>query len=201
MQLTFLYHITHLNNLPGILNAGGLKANNGIDPRSYTNISHRHIQNRRAKISIPCGPRGSLHHYVPFFFSSRPPMLYSLYKRQLQQDIIYIVTSVQKIRQNNHPFVFSDGHATMQFTSFYDDLSDLDKIDWPLMQETFWRDTIEDGDRQRRKQAEFLIHQFVPFTSCLGIAVANSSILYRVKRILTDHQLDMYVKIRPDWYY
>ena len=52
-------------------------------------------------------------------------------------------------------FVFTDGHAIMQLSKFYDDLGYLTEIDWDIMEEKYWRDTIEDPDRKRRRQAEF----------------------------------------------
>ena len=54
----------------------------------------------------------------------------------------------------------------MRFTDFFDDLKDLDKIDWDLMQSRYWNDTNDDPDRKRRRQAEFLVHEFFPWSWC-----------------------------------
>ena len=56
-------------------------------------------------------------------------------------------------------FVFSDGHGLARFTAWYDDLADLDRVDWDMVYQRYWRDTSDDMDRQRRKQAEFLVHR------------------------------------------
>jgi len=40
----YLYHITHVDNLPGIIEAGGLLANNSVAENGYVNIAHESIQ-------------------------------------------------------------------------------------------------------------------------------------------------------------
>ena len=37
-------------------------------------------------------------------------------------------------------------------------------IDWELMESKYWHDTDEDNSRKRRREAEFLIHKFCPWT-------------------------------------
>ncbi|MEM8484002.1 MAG: DUF4433 domain-containing protein [Bacteroidota bacterium] len=201
MDPRLLYHITPISNLSRILEAGGLLPHNRLVAGAYTDVSHAHIQERRAHRQIPCGPRGTLHDYVPFFFCNRPPMLYSIHKKGRQRDMIYIVTSIEKVRENNHRFVFSDGHAAMRFSNFYDNETAIENIDWPLMKATYWTDTVDDTDRQRRRQAEFLIHDFVPVSSWLGIAVQSQRMETSVKKILAEFDLDVYINIKNDWYY
>lgn len=77
---TPIYHITPINNLTGILAAGGLNCNSTLrrDRTAYTNIAHDHIQDRRSHTFVPLAPGGTLHDYVPFYFAPRSPMLYSI---------------------------------------------------------------------------------------------------------------------------
>lgn len=132
-----LYHITHLDNLPGILRAGCLHCNRqmsdgGLHP---VNIAYPGIQDRRATTSVPIGPGGVLHDYVPFYFAPRSPMLYALHKDQVegysggQVPIVHLVTSVARLTETGHQFVYTDGHATMVFSRFFADVADLDQID------------------------------------------------------------------------
>ena len=73
-----------------------------------------------------------------------------------QTDIIYLVSSAEAIKTAKIGFVFTDGHGIMELSEFYDDLSKLTEIDWDIMKEKYWRDTYEDPDRKRRRQAELL---------------------------------------------
>ncbi|MGF1494886.1 MAG: DarT ssDNA thymidine ADP-ribosyltransferase family protein [Microcoleaceae cyanobacterium] len=51
----------------------------------------------------------------------------------------------------------------ISYSRFFDDFSLLNQvIDWEIMQERYWADTEEDGDRKRRRRAEFLIYKSCP---------------------------------------
>ncbi len=79
---TPVYHLTHIDNLASIIQSGGClsfnqKQNQGID---HIDVAYETIQDRRSRTSVPCGPGGCLHDYVPFFFAPRPPMLYAIHR-------------------------------------------------------------------------------------------------------------------------
>ena len=75
----YLYHFTHIDNLPNILRHGLLSYNEkearGI---KHVSIANAGIQNRRASMVVPCGPGGFVHDYVPFYFCSLSLMLLSV---------------------------------------------------------------------------------------------------------------------------
>jgi len=139
--VTPIYHITHLRNLPGILELGGLYANSATARRGveHVNIAHQSIQDRRATTRVPLPPGGVLHDYVPFYFAPRSPMLYAIHRGNVQgytegqTFIVHLVTTAEAIAASGQPFVFTDGHAIMAFTSFYNDLRQLDQVDWDIM--------------------------------------------------------------------
>ena len=204
-----LYHITHLDNLPGILRAGCLHCyrlmnDGGLHP---VNIAYPGIQDRRATTAVPIGPGGVLHDYVPFYFAPRSPMLYALHKNQVedyrggQTPIVHLVTSVTRLAETGHQFVYSDGHATMAFSRFFTDVGDLDQIDWPVMQAQYWNDTPEDPDRKRRRQAEFLVYNRVDWSAMIGIGVFDARVEARVNAILAEHNISAPVRVRRQWYY
>jgi hypothetical protein len=58
-------------------------------------------------------------------------------------------------------------------------------------------------DRQRRKQAEFLVHQFCPWTLIREIGVMNNAAKMDVEAVLRnfDANQNRPVKIRSGWYY
>ena len=90
-----------------------------------------------------------------------------------QAPLIYLVTSVERVQESGCPFVFSDGHGLAAYTDWYDDLKDSDKVDWSLVGERYWADQPDDNDRQRRKQAEFLVWRSIAWELIERIAVLN----------------------------
>jgi len=188
---TYLYHITDHKNLKAISTKGLLsKTAMALQSNDYINIAYESVQGRRANIEISCGKKGELHDYVPFYFAPRSPMLYCIEKQLIegysgaQRDIIYLVTTVETIEKMKLSYVFTDGHAIMNFTQFFDDLKYMDKIDWPLMESKYWFATLEDPDRKRRRQAEFLVYQVVPWAAFSYIAVYDEKMKQTVTQLL-----------------
>jgi len=104
---------------------------------------------------------------------------------QGQEAVIHLVSHVEDIdARGDLDFVFTDGHAVMEFTTFFDDLNYLDNIDWDVMEARYWRDTNEDNDRKRRRQAEFLVRNFLPWELITEIGVMNSTIKANTENIL-----------------
>lgn len=204
-----IFHITPLENLYRILAAGELRAKRALDQEDagYTGIAHRTIQDRRAHTLVPCGPCGVLHDYVPFYFGPRSPMLYTLSRGNVegfaggQQSIVHLVSTVQDVQAAGFGFVFTDGHGIMELTDFYDELAQLDEIDWPLMRARYWADTDEDPDRKRRRQAEFLIHERFPIGLIRGIGVMNDHVKEEAEAVINELGLTIPVAVKTAWYY
>ena len=206
---TPIYHLTHLKNLLDILNAGGLVPNSYPRVKGGVNISFQSIQERRRRTSVTRGPGGNLHDYVPFYFAPRSPMLYAIWRGNVpdyqegQSSLIYLVSSAQKVQEYGSAFVFTDGHASMAFSGFYENLQDLNRVDWEVMSSRYWNDTPEDNDRKRRRQAEFLVHGSFPWDLVESIAVTNTKMKTRIEKLFADKftWLEKPVLIEREWYY
>ena len=74
---------------------------------------------------------------------------------------------------------------------------------WPLLAAPYWNDTPQDNDRQRRKQAEFLVWQSLDWRLIGGIRVLNPAMKQRVEGILQQHpqHRPVTVKVAPSLYY
>jgi hypothetical protein len=120
-----------------------------------------------------------------------------------QAPLIYLVSSVTRIEAAGRPYVFTDGHGLAALTRWYDDPAKLGEVDWELVGQRYWADTPQDNDRQRRKQAEFLVWKHVPWSALAGIAVMTSAMKMRVDAALAAHSVgtDTKVLVRRDWYY
>lgn len=209
--MTNVYHITHINNLATIIESGGLwcdaEVHNGRVPA--TGIAHQHIKERRRRRNVDICPGGNLSNYVPFYFAPRSPMLYSIYGGNVhtyhggQDCIIHLVAQVEDVVYRGLPFVFSDGHAEMTISRFYNDLGHLNVIDWELMESNWWNDTQEYPDRKRRRQAEFLVHTFFPWNLITKIGVRLVKTQAQVQAIIEQKNENHHpiVVQEQGWYY
>lgn len=208
---TPIYRITHIRNLAVLLRRRVLHAPLHVpdDGLPYVTIHNIDIQRERHIRCVHCGPSGTLHDYVPFYFGPRSPMLLQLHTGKVsgynegQKPLIYLVSSAQTIAEAGRRFVFSDGHGIAAYTQWYDDLADLGNVDWEMVNARFWADDVDDNDRQRRKQAEFLIHEACPWEVIEEIGVIDDEMKTRVMSVLgsVSGVGRPLVKVRSEWYY
>lgn len=208
---TEIYHITHISNLPNIIHRGGLLSDAQISSEGdqVQGIAYNHIKERRLRTLVPVPPGGVVGDYVPFYFAARSPMLFTIFKGNVehytdgQESIVYLVADVHESAENTQ-FCFCNGHATMSLTGFHNRLEELDdSIDWQIMRAKYWGNTDEDGDRTRRRQAEFLIKDFFPWNLVKVIGVYDKIKARMVETILdkstSPHRPSVLVKTA--WYY
>lgn len=118
-----------------------------------------------------------------------------------QKQIIYLVSTVQQVLSEEIPFVFTDGHAIMSYSEFFNDPNDLKQIDWGIMSSRYWNDTTEYPDRKRKRQAEFLVFEFFSIDSVLEIGVINDTSQDQALKILQSNSINIPVNVRREWYY
>ncbi|MGH2376961.1 MAG: type II toxin-antitoxin system toxin DNA ADP-ribosyl transferase DarT [Candidatus Limnocylindria bacterium] len=208
---TLIYRFVHVSNLPVLLARAALHAplHAPEDGLVYRTIHNVDIQDQRRRTEIPCGPGGVVHDYVAFYFGPRSPMLLQLHTGRVdgydetQEPIIYLISTAQAIRDSGAPYVFSDGHGIALFTDWFDDLGELDRVDWTAVSARYWVDTVDEPDRQRRKQSEFLVYKSCPWELISELAVLNQHMKNRVQTIMADFPaaLRRQVRIRPELYY
>ena len=202
-----IFRLTHHANLEFTLRNGMYCCNSTNADPNYINIGHRNLIDKRGRRKVSLPPDGVLNDYVPFYFSIRSPMLYSIYKKNVdgfsgkQSDIIYLVSSVEKILEAKIPFVFTDGHAYEMISRFYNQITDIDKVDWEIMGAKYWNNTDQDNDRMRRRMAEFLAYQFVPSNCILAVVVYDEKIKNIVDSIQNKCNTNIKTIIKRNWYY
>ena len=204
-----VYRILHFDNLAGIIEQGGLWCGNEMAERNvpYKQIGLQNLTQQRTGRTVPVGPGGNLNDYVPFYFCPRSVMLYNIHTGRVptytggQEPIIYLVTTVEKIRLDAHPFAFTDRHAKLTVASFSTDPSDLSSLDWPTIQSNDFGHRVDDPERKDRKAAEFLVHRFVPLSSILGIGVYSQKWKDDCDQLLEAAGVDLRVKVHPGWFF
>lgn len=208
---TPIHRLVHVDNLPILLQRQALHAPNHTpnDGLHYRTIHRLDVQESRRVRQVLEGPGGTAHDYFGFYFGPRSVMLYQLATGRVQgysdgqESLIHLTGTCQAVANAGLGFVFTDGHGLARFTAWYDDLADLDKVDWEAVYAKWWKDTPDDMDRQRRKQAEFLVYRSMPWGLLTGVGVYNEAARRRVETVLTAHGIagTIPVEVQTDWYY
>jgi hypothetical protein len=209
-----VYHFTHVDNLPGILEVGGLLADSAAAGSSLAvDVGDRDIKDARRRRVVPIPPGGPIADYVPFYFAPRSPMMYRIAcdcrdgipGRYADGDdpLVYLVSSMDRIVAAGLRWVGTDGNAAAAVSRFAAATAELEEmVDWPLMSERIWKDVPDDLDRRRRRMAELLVHRRVPLDSILGFAVRTAERQRAVRTVLSAYGLaGRYLAVRPAWYY
>ncbi|NOQ36518.1 MAG: DUF4433 domain-containing protein [Methylococcaceae bacterium] len=199
-----IYHFTHLDNFSKLIKTGSILCKNQMiaENQRYQSAAYEDIQNQRKAHPVPVLPYGTLHDYVPFYFCSRSPMLYSIKQGNLiniQMDkLVFLKSSVQTVIAVNKAFVFTDGHAIMDFSDYYNNVADLKNVSWEVVNAHYWND-FDDGRRLR--QAEFLVHQFVEWQLIETIGVYSQQIKDEIMQKIQglSHKPD--VQIKSSWFF
>ena len=94
-------------------------------------------------------------------------------------------------------------HGLAFFTEQFETLERLGAVDWEMVYQRYWSDNVTDMDRQRRKQAEFLVHRSCPWSLIQEIAVIDEQMRGRVEAIQTAFPVSQrkLVKVERQWYY
>lgn len=166
-------HITHMRNLPQIVQAGvlwsdakrialGLKC----DVVGMSQIKQRRLR----EIEVTCHPGTHVGDYVPFCFCPRSIMLYILHMgnhpelnyAEGQWPIVHLQADLHAVVEwagkNGRRWAFSDRNAGTYIAQFFNRLDQLGEVNWAAVASTDFRDmAIKEG-----KQAEFLIHESFP---------------------------------------
>jgi hypothetical protein len=196
-----IFRMVHWQNVKHILLHGiCCREHANYDP-NYVNIGHTQLIGDRHQYPIPLAGAGNLGEYVPFYFAGHTPMLYLIKNgfkgvtQRPQEDIIYILCKVNDIYDANLEFVFTDRNAKIAVAEYYDDLADLDKLEWEIIKNQDWKNTETNLARQDFKQAEFLIKNYVPVELIRGLIVFNNAKKKQMEDIITELDLDITVYI------
>lgn len=204
-----LYHFTHVDNLPQVVEHGLLSDSlMGQAGRGFTEVGNREIKANRRALPVTAGPGGCPADYVPFYFATRSPMMFTIWKGNVEhyqdglEPLVYLVTTVDRITGAGLPFVFSDGNCGSGITDYSDDLGEIDqRVDWNIMRDQIWRNTPEDGDRMRRRMAEFLVHERVPWNIFTEVGTMTAQMAQTVSVTLNELGSRTDVRLRVGWYY
>lgn len=182
----YLFRMTHIENIPHILKNGITHLTSANANPNFVPIGDSSLISTRNNFLLNNGRR--LGEYIPFYFGVRTPMLYvvqngfNMVAPTTAENIVYCVSSVQKIVNLQLDFVFTDGHAVDGFTTQYNviDIHNIDTIlDKNAINAKYWRDET-DLDRKRRKESEFLVLGDIDYSAILGYFTYNENAKNRI---------------------
>jgi hypothetical protein len=205
--MTQIFRITHYKNLPFILDNGLHCPNANVRDDAFVSIGYPTLIASRNDKEVPIAPGGNLSEYVPFYFTVKSPMLYVIAQandpeviRTPQNEIIYLVSSLEKLKEHSCKFVFTDRHAKLAYAKFYNQVQDVNKLNWNIIKSAEWGRQYG-NERREIKQAECLVHTYVPLEALLGIACKDAEMAEKISIEIFKKQLNLSVKIKPEYYF
>ena len=207
-----IYHITHLDNLQGIVTAGGLLSDAAIlqqgGPTQIIGMSK--IKRRRIEeLEVACHPGTKVGDYVPFYFCPRSIMLWVIHcanhpelaYRGGQTLVVHLEADLYRVITwadcNGVRWAFSLSNAGARYAEFRAQPHCLAELDWSAIAARDFRNP----DVKERKQAEFLVHGYFPFDLVERIGVCWASVRDRVNQTLAGSRYNPAVEVRADWYF
>ena len=200
-----IWRIVHIANLPWIFANGLHSGNSPIQSPNWQHIGNPELIQKRANHPVPVGRQGYLNDYVPFYFTPFSPMLLNIKSgrgvmQRPMQDIVILVSSIDAVESHHLDYVFTNSHAYYQWTNFFTDRKDLDKIDWALLQRRDFSRDPNDLAKFERYQAEFLIYQHCPISAIIGICCYNDNVKQSIQQLINTSGITLDVHSRPNWY-
>jgi hypothetical protein len=206
-----IYHITHVKNLQGILQAKGLWSDAKRIERDLDTelVGLSRIKQRRLRqLEVKCHPGTKVGEYVPFYFCPRSIMLYmirmgkhpDLISSEGQSPILHLKAdfraTIAWADRRRRRWAFTHQNAGALYTDFYARIKDLDKVNWAAVAARYFLDpTVKEG-----KQAEFLIYESFPWPLVEKIGVLEPATATRVEAELVGESHLPAVQVEPSWY-
>lgn len=183
------YHFTHIDNIESIVCNSLLSTNEKMAKGiKHVNLANERIQARRCQMDVTCSPYGTIHDYVPFYFTARNPMLLSVLNRKNidQPLVVYIAISINKLTDDN--VIYTDKSAnTIKPPNYFSNPNDLVKLNWKLIDSLKWSE--KDADDLHSRMAEVLVYKHVPIDWVECYIVYNKICKEKIETIYKENNL------------
>lgn len=196
----YLYRILHWDCLAEVLDRGFFPKRHPDFQLPPKRIGDVELATKRDRRALKTPGAGTIGEHVAFYFCGHSPMLYKIHTgygvpKEHQRDIVYICCKLETIAALGHSYLFTDGQANTGGTKEFTLLADLEQLDWNVIPEQYWRDTEDDRDRERRKQAEFLVKGHVPVACFQGIYTFDAQRQAEVSQLISARGLTIPVRV------
>lgn len=213
-----IFHITHVDNLPGIIASGGLLSDAAMIARGgpAAAIGMGTIKRRRLALPVKCHPGLNVGACVPFYFCPRSIMLFVIHcanspeltYRGGQGPIVHLEAdlnaAVQWANAQPRKWAFSLSNAGAGYAQFRDSLAQLGDVDWDAVASTNFSNSsyspsgllVKEG-----KQAEFLVEADFPWHLVQRIGAASQAVAAKALSALANATHTPQVTVEPSWYF
>ncbi len=194
-----IYHLTHVSNLPGILEERAIVA--GAVPQ--LDLSTPELRSERAGEPILGTSELRLNDFVPFFLSPEAELWQSLRSGREHPrlsraalsaepfDFVFLVSTVRHIAADDPAFVLADANVEGSATRFASTREDAERMLYRLRAES---------DPVRLSNAELLVAHRLPLESVTLIGVANDKVRSAVRDVLAGSDFTPKISVYPPWF-
>lgn len=201
-----IWRIVHRDNIPWILKNGLHCQNSKVLAHHYVTIGNGDLIDKRRHREVPIAPGGMLADYVPFYFTPFSMMLLNILTgrnvtRRDRDEIVMLVSDLHRVQALGLGFVFTDAHAYLSLTNYYNELKHLDRIDWDILQRHDFKRDPNNPRKTERYQAEALIYRHLPVAGLRGLVCHTQEIAQQLQAVVQTLKLNLSVHARPQWYF
>lgn len=202
-----IFRIVHKDNVPWILANGMYCRNSHVHDPNYKTIGNPELIDKRQHRVVPISPGGTLSDYVPFYFTPFTPMMLNIktgycgITKVPNEEVVFFVSSIHRLSEMGRPFVFTDRHAYLVSAEFYNDVDNLDQVDWLLLQSRDFRRDPDDPGKLERYQAEALIHDHLPVESFIGVVCFTDKLQDQILKFVENNGVNLEIKKITGWYF
>lgn len=203
-----IYHIVHVDNLASIVADGCLWSDAVMVKRGGgAVIGNNEIKADRLRLPVDCHAGTYVGDYVPFYLCPRSVMLYVISKRNHpnvaykdgQGPVVHLVADMLDVvdwaKAEMRRWAFTDINAANRAADFYNDLSNLDKLNWNAIGARQWVSCRD------HKMAEFLVHKSFPWELVRGVATYSENIGAKAMAAFGKSGHRPKVEVKKEWYY
>ena len=207
-----IYHITHVKNLPKIVEAGCLwsdakRIELGLETKvvGMSDIKRRRLEENQ----VTCNTGTMVGQYVPFYYCPRSIMLYILYKgnhidldyAEGQGPMIHLQadlrTSVNWAQDNNVAWASSLSNAGTRYAEYFNTMGGFPRIDWSAVANRDFRSpSVKEG-----KQAEFLVFESFPWSMVEHVGVFDQNTRMLAHGAITASTHKPTIRTENSWYF
>lgn len=201
-QIRGLYYITHIDNVPSILEKGILCHERiEVEHIQYTRIYDKDIVANRRNVHTPDGR--SLWEFVNLYFQPRNPMLYRVLSEKSAKEIA--IVSVQQSVLDRLDMYISTGNAAHTLSEILTS-GEGRKVIPHIIEDTlmveYWKES--DGSK-RRIMAECLVPDMMPPDTIQAVYVATQDTKKRTEALMPNSKTPIipepYMFFLPSWGY